>query len=153
MALHSNGVLAVWGCAVQWRYGSTSAYCAGEWLLRVKAWPVLTGRRRRRPWASLSSLEASSGISKPLLSDQVLRVKTQILLQGRAVASSSTSFPSLGRRLEDFDPFGASYDWTCTVTSVATMTAVSNVEGVALVMVVGSSSPTCPWECLDCLFL
>ncbi|XBI17940.1 hypothetical protein VPH35_059853 [Triticum aestivum] len=35
---------------------------AWEWLHRVKAWPVLTGRRRRRLWASLSSLEALSGI-------------------------------------------------------------------------------------------
>ena len=80
-------------------------------------------------------------------------MKAQILLQGRALASSSTTFPSLGRRLEDFDPFGASYDWTCTVASVATMTAVSNVGGVALVVVVGSSSPACPWVCLDCLLL
>uniref|UniRef100_A0A453EYH1 Uncharacterized protein n=1 Tax=Aegilops tauschii subsp. strangulata TaxID=200361 RepID=A0A453EYH1_AEGTS len=123
---------------------------AWEWLHRVKAWPVLTGRRRRRLWASLSSLEASSGIFTPLLPDQVLRVKAQILLQGRAVSSSSTPFPSLGRRLEEFDPFGASYDWTCTVASVATTTVVSNVGGAALVVVVGSSSPACPWECLDC---
>ena len=70
-------------------------------------------------------------------------MKAKILLQDRAVASSSTSFPSLGRRLEDFDPFGASYDWTCTMVSVATMTAVSIVEGVALLVVVGSS-PACP---------
>ena len=80
-------------------------------------------------------------------------MKAQILLQGRAVASSSTSFPSLGRRLEDFDPFGASYDWTCTVASVATMTAVSIVGGLALVVVVGYSSPACSWKCLDYLML
>ncbi|KAM3211832.1 hypothetical protein ACQJBY_065134 [Aegilops geniculata] len=119
----------------------------------MKAWPVLAGRRPRRLWASLSSLEASSGITQPDLPDQVFRVKTQILLQGRAVASSSTSFPSLGHRLEDFDPFGASNNWTRTVVSVATMTTVSNVGGVALVVVVGSSSLACSWVCLDCLLL
>ena len=80
-------------------------------------------------------------------------MKTQILLQGRAVASSSTSFPSLGHRLEDFDPFGASYSWTCRVAYVAMMTVVCNVGGVALVVVVGSSSPACPWVCLDRLLL
>lgn len=69
------------------------------------------------------------------------------------MASSSTSFPSLGRRLEDFDTSGASYDWTRTGAPMATMTAVSNVRGVVLVMVVGSASPACPWVCLDCLLL
>lgn len=38
------------------------------------------------------------------------------------------------------------------VASVATMMAVYNAGGVALAVVLGSSSPACPWECLDCLF-
>ena len=29
VALHSAGVLAVWGCTVQWRYGATLTYCMG----------------------------------------------------------------------------------------------------------------------------
>ena len=29
VALHSAGVLAVWGCTVQWRYGATLTYCVG----------------------------------------------------------------------------------------------------------------------------
>ena len=89
VVLRNVGVLAALGCVDQWRY------CVGVVvvLLRVKAWPVLAGRRRRRLWASLFSLEASSRRpAHPHLPDQDLQAKAKILLQGRAAAASSTSF-------------------------------------------------------------
>ena len=62
MAVHSVGALVVWGVhgPVEVRVGLgrlRGSGCPG----RV-AWPVLADRQRRRSWASLSSLEASSGI-------------------------------------------------------------------------------------------
>ena len=62
VALHSVGALAEWGVhgPVEVRVGLgrlRGSGCPGR-----GAWPVLAGRRRRRSWASLSSLEASSGI-------------------------------------------------------------------------------------------
>lgn len=60
-SLCGHGAVAVQGCAGQWRCWLASVDRVGVVVLmiRAKAWPVLAGRRRR-PWASLSSLEAPS---------------------------------------------------------------------------------------------
>lgn len=88
-----------------------------------------------------------------MLMDHVLRVKAHIPMQGRAMASSSASFPYYGVVLKLLIPSGASYDWTCTVPCVATMMVMSNIGGMVLVVVVDSSSAKCLWSCLDCLLL
>lgn len=79
VALHSGGVLAMWGVRgpmeVRVDLGLLrGSGCSGESL------GVLTGQRRRHLRALLSFLETSLGISDPVLPDQVLRVKALILL-------------------------------------------------------------------------
>ncbi|XBI31521.1 hypothetical protein VPH35_055077 [Triticum aestivum] len=127
------------GCAVQWRYGSTSAYCMGV----AAPGESLAGAGRPAATAPVGIAILLAGVVGDLTTTapgSSPSGESPDPVAGLAVVSSSTLFPSLGRRLEDFDPFGASYNSTCTVASVATMTAVSNVGGVTLVMVVGPSS-------------
>lgn len=113
MALHSGGVLAVWGCAVQWNYGSTSACCVG--VVTPGESPVGVGRLAATTPVGVAILlgvvvgdfTANSPGSSHSGESQDPVVGSG---GGVAVASSSTSFPSLGHCLEDFDFFGASYD-------------------------------------------
>jgi hypothetical protein len=61
-SLCGDGAVAVQGCAGQWRcwLALVDRVRVVVLLIRAKAWPVLAGRRRRRSWASHSSLEAPS---------------------------------------------------------------------------------------------
>lgn len=56
-----DGTVIVQGCVGPWRCWLASVDCLGVvvLLIQAKAWPVLAGGRRH-PWASCSSLEASS---------------------------------------------------------------------------------------------
>ena len=101
------------GCAVQWRHGSTSACCLGVAALGES----LAGAGRPAATAPVGVVIILGGV-----------IGNFIASTRRSISSGESPDPAAGSGggvVLNIVPIGASYDWTCTVTYVATMTVVS----------------------------